>query len=65
VLGIIRELFVVKEQLLTGCKDKRGAAIYALQLSIDKVHGQLPKTGKITATGRHPKNSPFPFPLSS
>jgi len=45
-------LFVVEEQLLAGCKNKRSGAIYALQFSIDKFHGRLPKTGKITKTGR-------------
>jgi hypothetical protein len=34
VLGIIRELFVMEEELLTGCKNKVGAAIYTLQYPI-------------------------------
>jgi hypothetical protein len=34
VLGVIGELFVVEKQLLASCKDKIGAAIYALQYPI-------------------------------
>ena len=34
VLGIICELFVVEEQLLAGCKNEVGAAIYTFQYAI-------------------------------
>jgi hypothetical protein len=46
VLGVVRELFVVEEQLLAGSKYKLGAAIYALQYSIYELHGRLPKRGE-------------------
>jgi hypothetical protein len=34
VLGVIRELLVVEEELLAGSKHELGAAIYALQYAI-------------------------------
>jgi hypothetical protein len=42
VLGIIFELLVVKKQLFAGCKHKVGAAIAALQHSVDEFHDRLP-----------------------
>lgn len=45
MLGIVFELFVVKEELLAGCKNKLGAAITAFQDSVRKLHGRLPKEG--------------------
>jgi hypothetical protein len=44
VLGIVRELFVVEKQLLAGRENKLGAAIVALQDSVDEFHGRLPQS---------------------
>jgi hypothetical protein len=66
MLGIIRELFIVEEKLLAGCKNKVGAAIYALQYPIYKLHGRLPEREE---THRNPACMPidlrFPFPFAS
>jgi len=43
VLGVVLELFIVEEQLLTRSKNKLGAAIAALQDSVYKFHGRLPQ----------------------
>jgi len=42
VLGIVFELFIVEKQLLAGREHKVGAAIIALQYSVDEFHGRLP-----------------------
>jgi hypothetical protein len=47
VLGVVGKLLVVEEELLAGCKHKVGAAIYALQYSINELHGRHPKTREI------------------
>jgi hypothetical protein len=44
VLGVILELFVVEKKLLTGSEHELGAAIVALQNSVDKFHGRLPQS---------------------
>jgi hypothetical protein len=47
VLGVILELFVVKEDLLTRREDELGAAVGALEYSILEFHvGRLPYSGK-------------------
>jgi hypothetical protein len=43
MLGIVLELFVVEEKLLTGGENKFSAAVVALQDSVDKFHGRLPR----------------------
>jgi hypothetical protein len=43
MLGIVLELFVVKEQLLARGKDELRTAIETLQNSVDKVHDRLPQ----------------------
>ena len=43
MLGIVLEFFVVEEQLFACGKDELGAAIEALQNSVDKFHGRLPQ----------------------
>jgi len=43
MLGVVLELFVVKEQLLTSGEHKFCAAIVALQDSVDEFHDRLPK----------------------
>ena len=45
VLGIVRELLVVKKNLFTGCKDKIRATINAGHDSIRKFHGHIPEDG--------------------
>jgi hypothetical protein len=45
-LGIVFELFIVKEKLFTRGEDKFIAAIYAFEISIGKFHGRLPREGK-------------------
>jgi len=42
-LGIVRELFVVEEELLAGGEDKLGVAIDALQNPVGKIHVRLPQ----------------------
>jgi hypothetical protein len=41
-LGVILELFIVKEKLFARGKDKLIAAVCALQDSVGKFHGRLP-----------------------
>jgi hypothetical protein len=43
-LGVILELFVVEKQLLARSEDEFFAAINALQVSIRKFHGRLPRS---------------------
>jgi hypothetical protein len=62
MLGVVLELFVVEEQLFTRCKYKLAAAIAALQDSIRKLHGRLPKEGKHREIGHELNDLPFPFP---
>lgn len=45
-LGVVRELFVVEEELLASREHELGAAIDALQNSIRKFHGRLPQDGE-------------------
>jgi hypothetical protein len=42
MLRVVPELFIVEKQLLAGREDKLGAAIVALQNSVDEFHGRLP-----------------------
>lgn len=44
MLGVVLELFVVEEKLLTRGEYEFGAAVIALQNSIDKFHGRLPQS---------------------
>jgi hypothetical protein len=44
MLWIVLELLVVEKQLLTSGEHKFGAAVVALQNSIDKFHGRLPQS---------------------
>jgi hypothetical protein len=44
-LGVVFEVFVVKEELLACCKDEFGAAINTLQYFVCEFHGRLPRTG--------------------
>jgi hypothetical protein len=43
VLWVVLELLVVEEKLLARSEDKFGAATYALQDSVSKLHSRLPK----------------------
>jgi hypothetical protein len=43
MLGIVLELFVVEEKLLTGGEDKLSAAVVAFEDSILEFHGRLPR----------------------
>ncbi len=45
MLGVILELFVVKEELLACCEYKFGAAVNAFEDSIGEFHGRLPSQG--------------------
>jgi hypothetical protein len=49
VLGIVLELFIVKEKLLARRKHKLGAAVTALQNPVDEFHGRFPKQGNNAA----------------
>jgi hypothetical protein len=42
MLGVVFELLIVEEQLLARRENELGAAIVALQHSIDEFHGRLP-----------------------
>ena len=44
-LGVIPELFIVKEQLLAGCEDKLCPAIDALDDAIGEFHSHFPESG--------------------
>jgi hypothetical protein len=43
VLGIVLELLIVEEELLAGSEDELGATVIALQNSVRKFHGRLPR----------------------
>jgi hypothetical protein len=47
MLGIVFELLVVKEKLLARSKYELGATVIALQNSVRKFHGRLPKRREI------------------
>jgi hypothetical protein len=46
-LGVVLKLFIVKEKLLTRGENELIAAVYALEDSILKFHGRLPREGKL------------------
>jgi hypothetical protein len=46
-LRVVFKLFIVEEKLLTSSEDKLLTAVYALEDSILKFHGRLPREGKI------------------
>jgi hypothetical protein len=46
-LRVVFKLFIVEEKLLTRGEDKFITAIYALENSILKFHGRLPREGKL------------------
>jgi hypothetical protein len=62
VFGVVLELFVVEEKLLTGGENKLGATVEALQNSVGILHGRLPKEGKTLKSAISPNNLPVPFP---
>lgn len=62
MLGVVLELFVVKEKLLTSGEHELCAAIVALQYSVDEFHDRLPRTGTTVETGHDLESLPFPFP---
>ena len=45
MLGVVRKLFIVKEELLAGGENKRRPAINTLQLSVCKCHGRFLEAG--------------------
>jgi hypothetical protein len=47
MLGVVLELFIVKEDLLARGKHKFGATIGALQYSIGEFHGRLPQIREV------------------
>jgi hypothetical protein len=65
MLGVVLELLVVKEKLLAGGKHKLGAAITALQNSIDILHGRLPKRRENFEIGYEREQLAGPVSLSS
>jgi hypothetical protein len=65
MLGVIRKLFVVEKQLLAGREHKLGAAIDALQYSVGKLHGRLPKEGNYAEIGHDFERLAVPVSLSS
>jgi hypothetical protein len=65
VFGVVGELLVVEKQLFAGCEHKLGAAIVALQNSIDKVHRRLPQgQGMTMKSAMIPKCLPVPYPCA-
>jgi hypothetical protein len=59
-LGVVFKLFIVKKELLTRGEHKFIAAIYALQDSIGKFHGRLPREGKKNRPDAPRARSRFP-----
>jgi len=45
-LRVVFKLFIVEEKLLTGSEHELFTAVYALEDSILKFHGRLPREGK-------------------
>lgn len=45
MLGVVLELFVVKEELLARGEHKLRSAVITFQNPIDKFHGRLPEAG--------------------
>jgi len=62
MLGVVLELFVVKEKLLTRGEHKFGAAVVTLQDSVDKFHGRLPQSRGTFEIGHERESLPVPFP---
>jgi hypothetical protein len=67
VLGVVFELLVVEEDLLTGGENKLGSAVAALQYSIGEFHwpaspkqGRSPKSAS-DLSNRAGRDSLFPF----
>jgi hypothetical protein len=62
VLGVVFELFVVKEKLLACGEHKFSAAVTALQNPIDEFHGRLPQRtqGRSSAMNMRARRSRFP-----
>jgi hypothetical protein len=50
-LGVVLEVFVVEEQLLTCGKDKFRTAVNTLENLIRKFHGRLPRRGELAEIG--------------
>jgi hypothetical protein len=55
MFGIVLELFVVKEELLTGGEHKLSAAVITLQYPVFEFHGRLPHTGNGPEIGHDPQ----------
>jgi hypothetical protein len=64
-LGVVFEIFVVKEKLFASGKNKLCAAVAAFKDSVRKLHGRLPKEGKYTEIGRESIDFAGPVSLSS
>ena len=62
MLGIVLELFVVKEQLFAGGEYELRPAVVTLQNSVDKFHGRFPKAGTTFEIGHDLESLPVPFP---
>jgi hypothetical protein len=65
MLRVVFELLIVEEKLLAGGKYELGAAIAALQNSVDILHGRLPKRREITEIGYERELLAGPVSLSS
>jgi hypothetical protein len=64
VFGVVREVFIVKKQLLAGREHKLGATIVTLQYPVDKFHGRLPCHRGIRRIGHESESLPVPFPCA-
>ena len=64
MLGVILELFVVKEDLLTGSEDKVSPTIHALQDPIGKFHMLLPRNRETNQERPTDERLPFRVPCS-
>jgi hypothetical protein len=58
-------LFVVEEELLAGRENELGAAVDALQDSVRKFHGRLPKTGSAPKSAMKREELAVPVSQSS
>jgi hypothetical protein len=45
--GVVLEILVVEEDLLAGRKNEVGAAVDALEYSVRKFHGRLPRSREV------------------
>jgi hypothetical protein len=58
-LGIVLELFIVKEKLFSGRENEITSAIYAIQHLIDELHPRVPRAApRIAKEAAAPRRAP-------